>query len=45
MPLPQITWQDIRQLPDDGKRREAIGGELLVTPAGSHSEPGSSEIR
>jgi len=35
MSLPQITWQDVRQLPDDGKRYEAIGGELWVTPAPS----------
>ena len=35
MALPQITWQDVRQLPDDGKRYEAIGGELYVTPAPS----------
>lgn len=35
MSLPQITWQDVQQLPDDGKRYEAIGGELWVTPAPS----------
>lgn len=35
MPLPQITWQDVRQLPDDGKRYEAIDGDLYVTPAPS----------
>ena len=35
MALPQITWQDVQQAPDDGKRREAIGGELYVTPAPS----------
>ena len=35
MALSQITWQDIQQLPDDGKRREAIGGELYVTPSPS----------
>jgi len=35
MALPQITWQDVRQLPEDGKRHEAIGGELYVTPAPS----------
>jgi Uma2 family endonuclease len=35
MSLPQITWQDVQQLPDDGKRYEAIGGELYVTPAPS----------
>jgi Uma2 family endonuclease len=31
--LSQITWQDVQQLPDDGHRREAIEGELYVTPA------------
>ena len=35
MALPQITWQDVQQLPDNGKRHEAIGGELYVTPAPS----------
>lgn len=35
MALPQITWQDVRQLPDDGNRYEAIEGELYVTPAPS----------
>jgi len=35
MSLPRITWQDVQQLPDDGKRYEAIGGELYVTPAPS----------
>ena len=33
MPLPQITWQDVQQLPDDGNRYEAIEGDLYVTPA------------
>ena len=33
MALPQITWQDVQQLPDDGNRYEAIAGELYVTPA------------
>ncbi len=33
MPLPQITWDHVQQLPDDGNRYEAIGGELYVTPA------------
>ncbi len=28
-----ITWQHVQQAPDDGKRREAIGGDLYVTPA------------
>ena len=35
MALSQITWQDVQQLPDDGHRHEAIGGELYVTPAES----------
>ncbi len=35
MPLPQITWDDVQQLPDDGKRYEAIAGDLYVTPAPS----------
>ncbi|MDX1577435.1 MAG: Uma2 family endonuclease [Gemmatimonadota bacterium] len=35
MPLPEITWHDVQQLPDDGKRYEAIEGDLFVTPAPS----------
>jgi len=35
MALPQITWQDVQQLPDDGNRYEAIEGDLHVTPAPS----------
>ncbi len=35
MALAQITWQDVQQLPDDGNRYEAIGGELYVTAAPS----------
>jgi Uma2 family endonuclease len=35
MPLPQITWDDVQQLPDDGNRYEAIEGELYMTPAPS----------
>jgi len=35
MALSQITWQDVQQLPDDGHRREAIEGDLYVTPAPS----------
>lgn len=35
MPLPQITWDHVHQLPDDGNRYEAIAGELYVTPAPS----------
>lgn len=33
MALPQITWQDVQQLPEDGRRYEAIDGDLYVTPA------------
>jgi Uma2 family endonuclease len=35
MPLPQITWDHVQQLPDDGNRYEAIAGELYVTPVPS----------
>jgi len=35
MALPRITWHDVQQLPDDGKRYEAIEGDLYVTPAPS----------
>lgn len=35
MPMPQITWDHVQQLPDDGNRYEAIAGELYVTPAPS----------
>jgi len=35
MPLPQITWDDVQQLPDDGNRYEAIEGALYMTPAPS----------
>jgi Uma2 family endonuclease len=35
MPLPQITWDDVLQLPDDGNRYEAIEGGLYMTPAPS----------
>jgi Uma2 family endonuclease len=35
MPLPQITWDHVQQVPDDGNRYEAIAGELYVTPAPS----------
>ena len=33
MALPQITWLDVQQMPDDGNRYEAIEGELYMTPA------------
>jgi len=35
MPLPQITWDDVQQLPDDGNRYEAIEGALYLTPTPS----------
>lgn len=35
MALPQITWQDVQQMPDDGNRYEAIEGDLYMTPAPS----------
>jgi Uma2 family endonuclease len=35
MPMPQITWDDVQQLPDDGNRYEAIEGALYMTPAPS----------
>ena len=35
MPLTQISWQDVQQFPDDGKRYEAIEGEPYVTAAPS----------
>ena len=31
----RITWRLVQQAPDDGKRREAIGGDLYVTAAPS----------
>jgi len=31
----RITWQDVQAMPEDGKRYEAIGGELYVTAAPS----------
>lgn len=35
MPMPQITWDDVQQMPDDGNRYEAIEGALYMTPAPS----------
>lgn len=35
MSVARITWQDVQQAPDDGRRREAIAGELYVTAAPS----------
>lgn len=36
MGLAQVTWQDVQQLPDDGRRYEAVGGRLFVTAAPSY---------
>jgi Uma2 family endonuclease len=33
MATTRITWQDAQLMPEDGKRYEAIDGELYVTPA------------
>ena len=35
MATERITWQDTLLMPEDGKRYEAIDGELYVTPAPS----------
>ena len=35
MALPHMTWQDALQMPEDGRRHEAIDGELYGTPAPS----------
>jgi Uma2 family endonuclease len=35
MATERITWQDAQLMPEDGKRYEAIDGELYVTPAPS----------
>jgi Uma2 family endonuclease len=31
--LRPLTYDDLREMPDDGKRREVLGGELFVNPA------------
>lgn len=31
--LRPLTFDDLRHMPDDGKRREVLGGELIVNPA------------
>ena len=31
--LRPLTYEDLRQMPDDGQRYEVIGGELIVNPA------------
>jgi len=35
MALPQISWHDVQQMPEDGNRYEAIDGALYMTPAPS----------
>jgi Uma2 family endonuclease len=35
MATERITWQDAQLMPEDGKRYEAIDGDLYVTPAPS----------
>ncbi|MBI2072989.1 MAG: Uma2 family endonuclease [Gemmatimonadetes bacterium] len=32
MPAPRVTWRDVLEMPEDGNRYEAIGGELYVSP-------------
>ncbi|MBI4500190.1 MAG: Uma2 family endonuclease [Gemmatimonadetes bacterium] len=29
----RVTWRDVQSMPEDGKRYEAIDGEMYVTPA------------
>ena len=31
--IPKLTYEEFRQLPDDGKRYELVGGEVRLTPA------------
>lgn len=31
--LPPLTYDDLLEMPDDGRRYEIIDGELIVTPA------------
>ena len=33
--IPKLTYEEFRQLPDDGKRYELIGGEVYMAPAPS----------
>ncbi len=35
MATTEISWRDVQQMPDDGRRREAVEGELYVTAAPS----------
>ena len=39
-----ITWRDVLEMPEDGKRYEAIGGELYVTPAPSRRHQRASVL-
>ena len=32
MPVTKVTWRDVIEMPEDGNRYEAIGGELHVSP-------------
>ena len=32
MPATTVTWRDVLEMPEDGNRYEAIGGELYVSP-------------
>jgi len=43
MATARITWQDALLMPEDGKRYEAIDGELYVTPAPSRRHQWLSE--
>ncbi|MDX1395580.1 MAG: hypothetical protein R3195_14435 [Gemmatimonadota bacterium] len=49
MPLPQITRDDVQQLPDDGNRHEAIAGEprparVATSPPVHHGDEQVGEI-
>lgn len=32
MPATKVTWRDVLEMPEDGNRYEAVGGELYVSP-------------
>jgi len=40
--VPRFTYQDLAQLPDDGKRYELADGELIVSPAPTTDHQGIS---
>ena len=44
MAIDQITWLDAQQMPDDGKRYEAIEGDLYVTPAPKRKHQRASHL-